>query len=183
MTATPQATDVVAFWFSECSPQDWFKKSDAFDARLKERFGALVQQALDGGLSDWESSFEGCMALILVLDQFTRNIFRDTPKAFSGDPRAIKLSQLCVERGYMDGQSAAHRQFMLMPMMHSEVLAVHQSARPLFKEHTDARTLDYADQHRVIIERFGRYPHRNAILGRTSTAEEKVYLSKPGAGF
>jgi uncharacterized protein (DUF924 family) len=123
------------------------------------------------------------LALILLLDQFTRNIFRDTARAFSGDDMALALSLRCVERDYINHPDAHWRHFMLMPMMHSEDLAVQNASLPLFKAHTGKLTYDYAVAHRDIIARFGRFPHRNAILGRPSTDDETLFLTQPGSSF
>jgi len=180
---TDPLSDVLHFWFEECQPSHWFTKDADFDASVERRFGALVASALAGELTAFEATEDGCMGLILVLDQFTRNIFRDTPRAFAGDRRAIDLTRLCVERGYLANPSAARRQFMLMPLMHSEDLAVHDEARPLFERYTDPRVQDFAIRHRDIVARFGRYPHRNQILGRVSTPEELHFLTQPGSSF
>ena len=112
------------FWFEACSPQQWFKKDPEFDADIASRFGADVERALAGELDDWGGSDSGCMALILLLDQFTRNIYRDTPAAFSGDAQSLSLSQVCVDRGYLETSPPRWRQFMLTPMMHSESLTI-----------------------------------------------------------
>jgi len=175
--------EVLSFWFRECDPSDWFIKSEAFDATVRSRFGPCVQDALDGGLRSWTDSADGCLALILVLDQFTRNMFRGSARAFAGDERALSLSQRCVEEGHIDNPDPAKRQFMLMPMMHSEDLSVHERALPLFERWTDARVLDYELKHREIIARFGRYPHRNVTLGRVSTPDELEFLTQPGSSF
>jgi uncharacterized protein (DUF924 family) len=175
--------DILNFWFVECEPRDWFVKDPDFDAGIKARFGDTVQAALDGGLSEWTDSEDGCLALILALDQFPRNIFRDTPRAFAGDARAVGLVKRCTERGYLSTPDEHRRQFMLMPLMHSEDIAVHEAALPLFAEHTGSRVYDFAVRHRDIIARFGRYPHRNGILGRASTPEELAFLTQPGSSF
>ena len=183
MTDPTTQQAILDFWYVECTPENWFVKDPTFDAMIGQRFGALVQKALEGQLENWRESEDGCLALILLLDQFTRNIFRDTPRAFSGDAAALVLTRLCVERGYLGNPDASRLQFMLMPMMHSEDIAVHEAALPLFDAHTDARTYDYAVKHRDIVARFGRYPHRNAILGRASTPEELAFLQQPGSSF
>ena len=175
--------DVLAFWFTETQPQSWFKKDPAFDAEIDSRFGSAVKDALAGRCDDWASHKDGCLALILLLDQFTRNIFRDTARAFSGDDMALALSLRCVERDYINHPDAHWRHFMLMPMMHSEDLAVQDTSLPLFNAHTVKLTYDYAVAHRDIIARFGRFPHRNAILGRPSTDDETLFLTQPGSSF
>ena len=175
--------DVLTFWYEICQPKQWFKKDPSFDQEIEERFGVLIEQGLSGQLNDWLESCEGCLALILVLDQFPRNVYRNSPKAFAGDPQALVISDTCRERGYLDHPDQSWRHFMLIPMMHSEDLAVQKASLPLFKEHTDARVYNYAVRHHDVIERFGRYPHRNAILGRESTQEELTFLSEPGSRF
>ncbi len=175
--------DVLHFWFKECSAQQWFKKDSEFDSKCAQRFGACVEEALGGGLEDWTESREGCQALIILLDQFTRNIYRDTAKAFAGDARAVKVTQLCVERGYLEGVGPNEGMFLLMPIVHSEDLEVHRSGLPLMEKHTTPAQVDYEHQHRAIIERFGRYPHRNVALGRKSTPEEEEFLTQPGSSF
>jgi uncharacterized protein (DUF924 family) len=179
----PTQDEILKFWFEECKPQQWFKKDEAFDSALRDRFGDVIESALAGALDDWMESREGCLALILVLDQFTRNVHRSTAKAFAGDAKALSISDLCRERGYIDHPDQGFRHFMLIPMMHSEDLEVQEASLPLFKEHTDARVSEYAIDHRNIIARFGRYPHRNNDLGRPSTAEEIAFLQEPGSRF
>ena len=175
---------VLHFWFVECSPRDWFKKDVDFDIRLAARFGTLVEQALSGGLEDWTQTADGCLALILVLDQFPRGMYRNTPKAFAGDTRGLSLSQRCLERGHVAGcADPAKRHFMLIPMMHSENLNVQNQALPLFKQYTSNHTYNFALKHQQIIKKFGRFPHRNKILGRLSTEEELSFLKKPGSSF
>jgi uncharacterized protein (DUF924 family) len=178
---TPQA--VLAFWFDECTPQHWFMKDAEFDGTIEARFGAAIEQGLTGALDAWTESQAGCLALILILDQFTRNVHRETPKAFAGDPQALAISTLCRERGHLDHPDQGWRHFMLIPMMHSEDIQVQEASLPLFQEHTDQRVYTFAVRHRDIIARFGRYPHRNAILGRVSTEEECAFLQEPGSSF
>ena len=175
--------DILNFWFDECRPEQWFKKNSEFDAMLESRFATTIEDAFARCLDSWEDTEAGCIALILVLDQFTRNIFRDTLRAFSGDERALELSQKCYENGYLANPNIHWRQFMLMPMMHSEEIAVQDASLPLFKEYTTQIDYDYAVRHRDIIARFGRFPHRNTILGRPSTDEELEFLTQPGSSF
>ena len=175
--------DILNFWFYECLPEQWFKKNSEFDAMLESRFATTVEDVFARRLDNWEETEAGCLALILVLDQFTRNIFRDTPRAFSGDERALELSQKCYENGYLANPNIHWRQFMLMPMMHSEEIAVQDASLTLFKEYTAQTDYDYAVRHRDIIARFGRFPHRNTILGRPSTDEELEFLTQPCSSF
>ena len=183
MTKKIRHQDILDFWFNEIAPQSWFKKDADFDAALKSRFGEAVSHALAGRLDHWADNPDGCLALIILLDQFTRNIFRESARAFLGDEIALALSLRCAERGYLDTATASHCQFMLMPMMHSEDLNIQNSSLPLFKKYTEERTHGYAVQHRDVVARFGRFPHRNKILGRHSTDEEKVFLSDPRSSF
>ena len=183
MTKKIKHQNVLAFWFTEIAPESWFKKDADFDAALEIRFGGAVVDALAGRLDHWANDADGCLALIILLDQFTRNIFRQSARAFSGDEMALALSLRCVDRGYLDAAKPSHRHFMLMPMMHSEDLEIQVSSLPLFKKYTEKRTYEYAVRHRDIVARFGRFPHRNEALGRPTTEDEKVFLTKPGSSF
>ena len=175
--------EILNFWFKECKPEQWFKKNEDFDQMIENRFSITIENAISGNLSNWEESETGCLALIILLDQFTRNVFRDTPRAFAGDKRALALSQLCCDKDYLTNPDVQRRQFMLMPMMHSENLAVQDAALPLFKKYASGKDYEYAEKHRDIIARFGRFPHRNVILGRKSTNEELEFLKQPGSSF
>lgn len=183
MSKTPTPKDILTFWFIETSPEFWYKKDADFDATIQDRFGKTVSQALAGRLDHWANDAEGCLALILLLDQFTRNMFRQSARAFSGDEMALALSRRCVERNYLDPDQPSHCQFMLMPMMHSEDIDIQDASLPLFETYTPNLTYGYAVKHRDIIARFGRFPHRNALLGRPSTAEEDNFLTQPGSSF
>lgn len=175
---------ILQFWFEETPTENWFKKDDAFDALLKEKFEKTVQRALAGQLDSWAQNAEGLMALIIILDQVTRNIYRDTPMAFAGDDMALALTMTGIDRGYLDTFEDPHyRQFMLMPMMHAEDLAVQDASLPLFEKYTNALTYDYAVRHRDIVARFGHFPHRSPILGRPLTPEEEDFLKQPGSSF
>ena len=175
---------VLDFWFKECTPEQWFMKDEAFDAVLKTRFGRLVEKARAGQLDAWTETREGTLALILLLDQMTRNIYRDTPNAFSGDEMALAICLKAVERGDLDEfEDVPERQFLLMPMMHAEDLDIQNKSLPLFKKYTSERTYEYAVKHQVIIERFGHFPHRNAILGRPLTEEQIEFLKGPDSSF
>ena len=175
--------EIVNFWFDECTPVQWFKKDINFDKMLKNRFSKLVEIALEGKLDSWSNSETGCLALILLLDQFTRNIFRGTPHAFSGDEKALELSYKCIENGYHKHSDVHKCHFMLLPMMHSEEISVQDLSLPHFKNLKDKNIYDYALRHRNIIKRFGRFPHRNSVLGRKSTEEEISFLSNAGSSF
>jgi len=183
MPKTPTPQDILHFWLVETSPEFWFKKDDDFDALLESRFGKAVREALAGRLDHWANDADGCLTLILLLDQFTRNIFRNSARAFSGDEMALALSLRCVERQYLEPGQAVRCQFMLMPMMHSEDIDVQDASLPLFETYTSKITHNYALKHRNTISRFGRFPHRNGLLGRPSSAEEKMFLTESGSSF
>ena len=179
-----QASPVLAFWFSETLPRQWFAKDPAFDALVGDRFLWLTRQAIAGELGAWSAEPTGALALVLLLDQFPRQIWRDTAMAFAGDPQALALSLKAVELGWLEAEpQQPRRQFWLMPLMHSEDLAVQEAALPLFERLTDPRTADFARRHRDVIAPFGRFPHRNALLGRVSSAEELAFLQTPGSRF
>ncbi|MBE1275139.1 DUF924 family protein [Enterovibrio baiacu] len=174
---------VLTFWFEELTPNDWFSKSDELDKQIEARFGGLLEQASRAELFDWRSSAKGRLAEILVLDQFSRNIYRDTPKAFAQDPLALALAQEAINLGIERELSEIERTFMYMPYMHSESQKVHKDAMQLFNSLEDKQSYEYEIKHKEIIDRFGRYPHRNAILGRECTEEETTFLTQPGSGF
>jgi uncharacterized protein (DUF924 family) len=179
-----QAVEVLEFWFVQSRPRLWFAKDSAFDALLRERFLGLTRRAIAGELDAWDAEPPSALAMVLLLDQFPRQIRRDTAMAFAGDPQALALSLQAVERGSLEAEpEQARRQFWLMPLMHAEDLPVQEAALPLFERFGDARTADFARRHRDVITRFGRFPHRNAALGRVSSAEELAFLQTPGSRF
>jgi len=178
------AEAVLNFWFNDTPPSQWFSKDPEFDALVRVRFLDLTRQALAGELGPWRETPQGGLALLLLLDQFPRQLWRHTAMAFAGDPQALALSRQAVDRGWVEAEpEQVRRQFWLMPMMHSEDLAVQEAALPLFRQFVDARTADFARRHRDVIAQFGRFPHRNAALGRVSSAEELAFLLTPGSGF
>jgi len=183
MPKSASISDVLTFWFEDAKPEQWYKKDSAFDEAIRDRFEDTIVAALAGRLDRWADEVEGCLALIILLDQFTRNIYRDTPRAFAGDEMALALSLRCIDRGFINHEDATWRQFMLMPMMHSEDLAIQDKSIPLFEEFTNPLTHEFAVKHRDIVARFGRFPHRNAILGRPSSDEETEFLTQPGSSF
>jgi uncharacterized protein (DUF924 family) len=155
----------------------------AFDGLVRDRFLGLTRQALAGELDTWGAEEPCALALVLLLDQFPRQIWRDTAMAFAGDPQALSLSLKAVERGWLEAEpEQARRQFLLMPLMHSEDLAEQEAALPLFERFCDPRTADFARWHRDVIARFGRFPHRDAALGRVSGVEKLAFLQTPGSG-
>ena len=174
---------IIEFWFTELSNAQRFAKDEALDALLRERFGATLSAAIAGELFEWRRSANGRLAEILVLDQFSRNICRDTPAAFAQDAQALTLAQEMVSLGLDQALAPAQRAFAYMPYMHSESLLIHQHALALFSPPGLEGSLAFEHKHRAILEKFGRYPHRNAILGRASTPEEVVFLNQPGSSF
>ncbi|MBD1555510.1 DUF924 domain-containing protein [Vibrio sp. S9_S30] len=175
--------EVLDFWFKELSPKDWFAGEEELDARISERFGTVHAMAVQCELSEWRTCAQGRLAEVIVLDQFSRNIHRGTPDAFASDPLALALAQEAIFQELDKSLSQAERTFLYMPFMHSESLKIHEQAVELFKANGVESTLDYEYKHKVIIEQFGRYPHRNDILNRVSTEEEVVFLSQPGSSF
>ncbi len=178
-----QVQQVNSFWFEELSPKDWWVKSEKLDQEIKNRFGQLHELAKKGGLADMRTTAENRLAEIIILDQFSRNIYRDQAEAFSCDELALNLAMEAVEVGDDLKLPQTQRSFLYMPYMHSESLEVHDKAVKLFESSGLADNLKFEHAHRDIIVRFGRYPHRNKALGRESTEEEVEFLSKPGSSF
>lgn len=176
------AADILAFWFDEIAPAQWWKVDPAFDALIGARFGALHLQAMRAELWTWRSTPQGRLAEIIVLDQFSRNLHRGTAQAFAADPLALGLAQEAVSRCDDWALPPERRAFLYMPYMHSESRLVHAVAEPLFAERAP-HVLDFEQRHRAIVDRFGRYPHRNEALGRVSTPEELAFLQQPGSRF
>jgi len=176
-------SDVLAFWFDEIEARLWFASDGGFDDLIRTRFLGLLRQAAAGELCAWRSTAEGRLAEIIVLDQFSRNVYRDTPQAFAQDAMALVLAQEAVASGALTPMSPTRRSFLLMPYMHSESRMIHAAAEVLFKEFAPAESYDFELKHKAIIDRFGRYPHRNAVLGRSSTPEELSFLETPGSAF
>ena len=174
---------ILKFWFETLEPKDWWRKDEGLDQRIRSLFAGTHAQVAAGETSAWRQSDEGRLAEIIVLDQFSRNMFRDQPEAFAHDEAARMLSWTAIEAGILDRLDQQQRSFVLMPQMHSEMLDDHRRALALFERYTSEGTLDFERRHMAIVERFGRYPHRNAILGRESTPEELVFLQGPGSGF
>jgi uncharacterized protein (DUF924 family) len=189
-----RARAVLDFWFPRdaaadplASRPEWFRKDETFDATIRARFGTLVAEALAGGLGDWCATPRGALARVVVLDQFTRNAFRGTPHAFAGDERALATARDAIARGVDATLAPRERHFLYMPFQHSEALADQQASIALFEALARETGLDdpleWARRHAEVIRRFGRFPHRNAILGRDSTPDEAQYLATPGSGF
>lgn len=172
---------VLDFWFQELKPEQWYKKDPALDQQIIERFGDLHARAAAGELFSWRGSPEGRVAELIVLDQFSRNMFRDSSKAFAYDGIALVLAQEAVSTGALGYLSELQQNLILMPYMHSESILVHGEAIKLRKRH--GLDLVWEQKHKDIIDQFGRYPHRNDILGRTSTLQEVEFLKQPGSSF
>ena len=183
MARLPDAETVLGFWFDELEPAQWFRKDPALDAAIGERFAELLEAAGSGELWRWRETPRGRLAEVIVLDQFSRNIHRDSPLAFARDALALVLAQEAVARGADRALEVTQRAFLYMPWMHSESLAIHEVALELFDQPGLEEQLRYEHRHRDILLRFGRYPHRNAILGRPSTPEELTFLEQPGSSF
>jgi uncharacterized protein (DUF924 family) len=171
---------VLAFWRAAGS-EKWFKKDAAFDRDIRTRFLHTYEAAAAGGLADWESTPEGALALVIVLDQFPRNLFRGDARTYAADPLALSVAKRALARGFAHGFPAAERTFFYLPFEHSEHLADQERCVALFHATGDADLLKWAELHADIIRRFGRFPHRNAVLGRGTTAEEQAFLD--GGGF
>ncbi len=176
-------TEILTFWFDETAPAQWWKKDDDFDRTIIERFSAVHYGATRCELFGWRKDARGRLAEIIVLDQFSRNMFRGSPRCFAQDALALALAQEAIACGADAVLTPIERSFLYMPFMHSESLKIHEVAVDLFCENGIPGNLDYELKHKAIIERFGRYPHRNSILGRESTEEELEFLQLPGSGF
>ena len=174
---------VIHFWFAELTPAQWWKVDPTLDAAIAERFGALHAAAHLGELYPWRKLPQGRLGEILVLDQFSRNIYRGTARAFASDAMALALAQEAVAGGHAAPLSPQERLFLYMPYMHSESRLVHVQAERLFAALALPENLDFELRHKAIIDRFGRYPHRNQILGRPSTPAELEFLAGPDSGF
>jgi uncharacterized protein (DUF924 family) len=177
------AQTILHFWFNEIDSQFWFKKDDNFDQKLITRFYELNRSAARGELYHWREDIYGRLAEIIVLDQFSRNMFRGDARSFESDPLALVLAQEALASGADQKLSPKEKSFLYMPYMHSESLAIHQVALELFKQPGLEGNYDFELKHLKIIERFGRYPHRNEVLGRQSTPEEIEFLKGPGSSF
>jgi uncharacterized protein (DUF924 family) len=192
MRDQPGADDVLLFWFGGPGERGkprkpWFEKSEAFDREVRDRFLATYEAGVAGKLSSWKEQPQTCLAFIVLLDQFPRNMFRGTPRAFAADAIALDAARHAVVRGYDQGYLPVERLFAYLPFEHSEALEDQLRAcalmQPLDEIPETAGVYRYAVAHRDIIERFGRFPHRNAILGRASTPEEIEFLKQPGSSF
>ncbi|GJL76002.1 DUF924 family protein [Nitrosomonas sp.] len=175
--------EIHAFWFEETEPKMWWASDPDFDGIIKQCFLPVLHQAVQGELFSWRVEPKGRLAEIIVLDQFSRNIYRDTPAAFAQDPIALVLAQEAVDAGVQNTLSPQERGFLLSPYMHSESKLIHVQAEALYRKFASQRSYEFELKHKAIIDRFGRYPHRNRILGRVSSAQEIAFLKQPGSGF
>ena len=176
-------SDILHIWFTELTPEQHFAKDATLDESIRTRFGPTLDAAARCELFAWRATPEGRLAEILVLDQFSRNVYRDTARAFAQDALALALAQELVASGQDRSLPTAQRVFAYMPYMHSESLLIHQQALALFSQTGLEGSLAFEHKHRKILEQFGRYPHRNQILGRASTASEIAFLKTPGSSF
>lgn len=174
---------VLQFWFHEIAPAQWWKVDAALDQLIVERFSELHGRATRAELFEWRNEPRGRLAEIIVLDQFSRNMYRGKSLAFAADTMALALAQEAVASKADLTLSPDERVFLYMPYMHSESRVIHEVAERLFKENGPKGNYDFELRHKAIIDRFGRYPHRNAILGRQSTEDELTFLAEPGSGF
>ena len=180
---TPEAEAVLGFWFTETEPEKWFKKDDAFDAAISARFADVYRRAAAGEFDGWQGTPRGCLALVIVLDQFPRNIFRGDARCFATDAAARAVLRHALDSGFDRGLSVPEKQFLYLPLQHSEDAADQALSVTLNAATGDADLLKWAEAHRRIVERFGRFPHRNAILGRETTPEEVEFLKGKGSSF
>jgi uncharacterized protein (DUF924 family) len=175
--------EVLSFWFREIDPKLWWSSEPSFDRLIRGRFLGLLQEAAAGELHEWRATARGRLAEVIVLDQFSRNVHRGRPQAFAQDPMALALAQEAVAAGALASLDPSERSFLLLPYMHSESRKIHVVAEALYREFAPAGNYEFELKHKAIIDRFGRYPHRNEILGRPSTPEEIEFLKQPGSRF
>ena len=174
---------ILEFWFEEIDTSQWWVKDESFDEGIRQRFLELHKKAVTCELYAWRKTSLGALAEIIVVDQFSRNMFRDKPESFAYDSLALALSQSAIACGFDSELNPGKRSFLYMPFMHSESLVIHSVAETLFTKLGNPSTIEFENRHRAIIEQFGRYPHRNKILGRVSTQEEIEFLRQPGSSF
>lgn len=175
--------EVLEFWFGELSEKDWFTKSDEVDQKIIEHFSDIHAQVAAGEYWKYRTSDKSLLAEVIVLDQFSRNMFRDSAKAFAQDSLALALAQQAIANGFDTEMTTDERMFLYMPFMHSESKVIHTAAVPFFESLGIESTLEYEHIHKKIIDQFGRYPHRNDVLNRESTDEEKEYLASTTESF
>ena len=175
--------EVIDFWFQELCPKQWFKKDRSIDLLIKEKFSSTHSTAIKGELYKWRHTALGRLAEVIVIDQFSRNIFRDDPRSYLYDGMALVLSQEAIRAGVHKKIKSQQRSFLYMPFMHSESRMIHERAVELFSDPELKLNLEFEYKHKKIIDKFGRYPHRNKVLGRTSTLEEMAFLEENKSHF
>ncbi len=178
-----QSEDILTFWFEEAGPTRWWSAADDFDALVRERFATVHAAAARGALDDWAQTARGALALVIVLDQFPRNMYRGQPEAYMTDAAALEVTRAALNHGFEQAFVGPERHFLFMPFMHSERLADQDEAVRLgeaIQTEDEGDFLKHARQHRDVVARFGRFPHRNAVLGRVSTPDEEAYLAAGG---
>lgn len=175
--------EIIDFWFTEAEPKQWWQKDVAFDSIIQSRFASLHKQAKANELFEWRCTALGSLAEIIILDQFTRNIYREKLASFACDSLALALAQVAISKGFDAELPKTERSFLYLPFMHSESKLIHSEAAKLFESLDNSNNLEFEHKHKAIIDRFGRYPHRNSILGRESTAEEIEFLNQPNSSF
>lgn len=180
---TAAIDEILHFWFEELGPKDWWRKDDALDATIAARFKGAYEELRESVPASWLESPEGILAAILVLDQFPRNMFRDDARAFATDAEALALAKRAIAAGMDARLEPDKRAFIYLPFQHVEDRADQARSVELFTALGQKLNLDFAARHKEIVDRFGRFPHRNAILGRTSTEEELEFLKQPGSSF
>jgi uncharacterized protein (DUF924 family) len=185
-----KAEEVLNFWFGREGDPDygefreaWFRKDPEFDREIRDRFEALYEAAAAGDLDDWKAEARSCLALVILLDQFPRNMFRGDPKSYATDPKAQETAEYAVDHALDRELPEFQRTFLYMPFMHSEDLEYQRRSVELFRGLGGSDSEGYAVRHMEIIERFGRFPHRNEVLGRRTTPEEAEFLTQPGSSF
>jgi uncharacterized protein (DUF924 family) len=179
MAAIKSANDILAFW-TEAGPDKWYKKDEAFDAAIRDTFLATYEAAADGRLSDWQKEPDSALALVILLDQFPRNMFRGSARAFAADPLARDVADSAISQGYDKAVGKELRAFFYLPFMHSEEIEDQEYCIELCRALGDEENVKYAEIHAEIIRRFGRFPHRNPVLGRDTTPEEQAFLENGG---
>ncbi len=177
--------DILDFWFKESQPRQWFQKNSIFDALIKSRFLEIYESGRQGALEAWKKNADGALALCLLLDQFPRNMFRGSPQSFATDAQVLLISKYALSKGLDQVLNPEKKRFLYLPFEHSETLSDQKKSVALFEamKADDPLGHEYALRHYDIIEKYGRFPHRNSVLGRTSTPEEDIYLAQVGSGF
>lgn len=183
---TIQIDDIINFWFEEAGPEKWYKKDDNFDLLIAERFELIIEKAVSGEFVEWQTSPRGCLALCILLDQFPRNIYRNSARSFAYDAKAREIAFIALDQEFdrSEDLSPEARTFLCLPFEHHENLSSQYLCLTIAEERIGLnRFTDYAKKHLEIIKRFGRFPHRNVILERKNTFEESKFLEQPGSGF